>query len=233
MTPEKTLLIVAHGQPSEPDPPEVHLAALARQVAEHLPGWQVRGATMAKPGALEAAAEVLGSGVLIYPFFMGDGWFIRTALPRRLTGFDIRMLDPFGLDPNLPGLTAGWLTQEIALRGWDVAQSHVMIAAHGSGRSDRPAQIAGGFAEALSTQLPLAGVTCGFVEQDPRMADVARDLGSQALCLPFFALAGGHVRDDIPEAMNEAGFQGAVLPVLGDHPDVPKLIAAAALVAGS
>lgn len=228
MTTERTLLIVAHGQPSEPDPPEAHLIELARNVAEHLPGWRVRGATMAKPGALETATKDLGPGALVYPFFMADGWFTQTALPQRLTGCAYNMLTPFGLNKGLPDLAAQWLREQTTRRGWTEAQTRVVLAAHGSGRSDRPARAAWKFADALTSQSEFDQITCGFVEQEPKLAIAAHDLGDQVLCLPYFAVAGDHVRDDIPNAMAEAGFRGAVLPVLGDHPGVPALIAATA-----
>ena len=38
----RALLIVAHGQPSDPGPPEAEMHALATRVAGHLPGWLVR-----------------------------------------------------------------------------------------------------------------------------------------------------------------------------------------------
>ena len=46
------------------------------------------------------------------------------------------------------------------------------------------------------------------------------------ICLPFFALRAGHVENDIPEALADAGFTGPLLPAIGEHPCVPKLIAA-------
>jgi sirohydrochlorin ferrochelatase len=40
-------------------------------------------------------------------------------------------------------------------------------------------------------------------------------------------LQAGHVDDDIPEALQQAGFRGPLLPPLGAHPVVPELIARA------
>ncbi|MDT8345494.1 MAG: cobalamin biosynthesis protein CbiX, partial [Thermohalobaculum sp.] len=63
------------------------MQALAAHVAGHLPGWRVRGATLAAPGALAAALAGLGGApVLVYPHFMSDGWFVSDELPRRLAG---------------------------------------------------------------------------------------------------------------------------------------------------
>jgi sirohydrochlorin ferrochelatase len=56
---------------------------------------------------------------------------------------------------------------------------------------------------------------------------VAKTFGPGALCLPFFAARGGHVIDDLPEALAEAGFSGRLLDPVGLDSRVPGLIAAA------
>jgi sirohydrochlorin ferrochelatase len=71
-----------------------------------------------------------------------------------------------------------------------------------------------------------AGVTCaaGFIDQEPQLASLT---GRTGVCLPFFAAEGGHVTDDIPAALAEAGFQGRILPPVGLDARVPGIIAAA------
>ena len=64
-----------------------------------------------------------------------------------------------------------------------------------------------------------------FIDQAPRLAQV-RGWGAAAICLPFFAMAGAHVEEDLPAALAEAGFPGRLLPPLGHDPRVPALIAA-------
>ena len=100
-------LLLAHGQPSAPAGPEAAMAALARAVARLLPGWQVRGATLAAPGALEAALAAFGPApVAVYPHFMTDGWFVGTRIPDRLAAagrHDCPVLAPFGRDPATVG----------------------------------------------------------------------------------------------------------------------------------
>ena len=80
---EQSALIVAHGSPSNPEQGEVDMQELAARVAVLLPGWRVRGVTLAAPGRLEAAVVELG-GPVVYPFFMAGGWFTKVELPRRL-----------------------------------------------------------------------------------------------------------------------------------------------------
>ena len=212
-------MIVAHGQPSEPGPAEAALARLAGAVQDLLPGWAVGSATLAAPGALAAAVARLGPGVLVFPMFMAGGWFTRVHLPGQMaaagaTGW--RMLEPFGCLEAVQDLAVE-LVAETGAR-------EAIIAAHGSFKSPVPAAIAGRVAGMVG-----AGgvrVACGFIDQEPRLAGLA-GFGPGAVCLPFFAAEGGHVVDDIPAALAEAGFQGRLLPALGLDARVPAVIAAA------
>ncbi|MCX7644387.1 MAG: CbiX/SirB N-terminal domain-containing protein [Rhodobacteraceae bacterium] len=220
-------VIVAHGQPGDPEPQEAALQALAARVAAHLPGATLRGATLAQPGALEAALAGLAAP-LVYPFFMAEGYFTGRALPARLrqTGAKARQTAPFGTDPALPALMAGAALAAAAEAGIDPAGATLLLAAHGSQVSASSKDTVYAMAAALRRLTPFRAVTVGLIEEPPFLAAAARGLGP-ALCLPFFALRAGHVVGDIPEALAEAGFAGPLLPPIGEHPGVPALIAAA------
>uniref|UniRef100_UPI0039B9B2E2 sirohydrochlorin chelatase n=1 Tax=Albidovulum sp. TaxID=1872424 RepID=UPI0039B9B2E2 len=140
----RALLIVAHGQPSDPGPPEAEMHALATRVAGHLPGWLVRSATLAEPDALRAALQGADEP-LVFPLFMADGWFIRSLLPRRLSEAGapgLRILTPFGLLPDTGTLAVTVLAEALASQGWTAAETVLVLAAHGSGRSPYPADAA-------------------------------------------------------------------------------------------
>lgn len=220
-------LIVAHGQPGDPEPAEAEIAALARSVAAELPGWQVRGATLAAPGALDRALAACRRAPLVYPLFMADGWFVTAQLPSRLAGRAGRVLPPLGQDAALPALAAEALTQAAQNRGWRQGETCVVIAAHGSGRSRNAARATEAFTRALAGLTGFAEIRTGFVEEPPFLREAAAGAGAQALCLPFFATRRGHVLDDIPAALKAAGFAGACLDPVGLHPGVPALIARA------
>lgn len=218
-------IIVSHGQPSDPDPAEEALEGFAAEVARSLPGWHVGSATLAKPGALEAALADAGAGARIFPYFMTGGWFTGEALMQRLEGSRAVVLPPFGLDPGLPGLAAALLADEMTAQGWHAPEVRVFLAAHGSGRSTQTARDTQAFAAALAELLPVAELRVGFVEEPPYLADQAFDLGARAICLPFFAAKGGHVQDDIPEALDLAEFQGVLLEPIGCAPGAAALVA--------
>jgi sirohydrochlorin ferrochelatase len=194
---------------------------LACQVAGHLPGWDIRFATLALPGALAAALDPEPG--LVYPMFMAGGWFTKVELPRRMAqeGADWTHLAPFGLDPGVQDLGVTLALEAAQVPG----ETAVLVAAHGSGRSRAPAEVA----EAMAERLHAAGFARAeayFIEEAPFIAE-AKGFGPGSLCLPFFAAEGGHVTDDLPQALAQAGFRGRCLPPLGLDPRVPALIAAA------
>ena len=225
---QPSALLVAHGYPSQPGPTEAAMQRLAGAVGAYLPGWQLRGATLAAPGALEQALDGLDAP-LIYPFFMAEGWFTKTVLPQRLAQAgrpNLRQLQAFGSDPGLAALVAAQVQAACKAQGWQLQDSALLLAAHGSQRARASALGAQGMAAQLAQLLALRGIRCAFVEEAPFLADAAQGMG-QALCLPFFALAASHVLEDIPAAMAKAGFAGPILPPIGAAPSVPSLISAA------
>ncbi len=223
----RPILIVSHGQPSDPAPAAADLARLAGRVAEYLPGWQVRSATLADPDALAKVVADMGPGGALYPLFMAGGWFTRINLPQRLTsagavGWDV--LEPFGCDPALHDLAATVVA--MATSGQDPLQTQVLLAAHGSFKSPVPSDIARHVARLIQQKTNAARVEAAFIDQTPQLASVT-GFDASAICLPYFAAAGGHVTDDIPAALHHAGFMGRILPPLGLDPRVPAIIAAA------
>lgn len=235
---ERRALIVAHGQPSDPASAEAGLARLAARVERLLPGWRVGSATLAdRPAVTRTLAGLTGAGTggpLVFPFFMADGWFTRTALPARLAGAGagrLTILPPFGLTVGLADLALAALRAEATARGWAVGATTIVLAAHGSGRSAAPAAAARRFAATLGPE-GFAEVRLGFIEQSPPIARAAAGIGPQSLCLPLFVARWGHVTNDLPAALAAAGFRGHCLPPIGDLPEVPALIAAALQRAG-
>lgn len=223
-TQPRAALIVAHGQPSDPAPAAAELADLAAKVGAYLPGWQVESATLAEADALPQALARLGAMGVVYPMFMAGGWFTNVHLPERLAaagGSGWQITAPFGLDDAVQDL-AVTIAQEAGLG----AGGSLLLAAHGSFRSPAPSAVAQAMAARIGNALGLARADAAYIDQNPRLAE-AVGFGEGALCLPFFAAKGGHVIDDLPMALAQAGFAGRVLEPLGLDPRVPGLIAKA------
>lgn len=203
------------------------MADLAARVSALLPGWTVRGATLAGPGSLQQALHGL-SRPMVFPFFMAEGFFTRDVLPRRLKAAagTPRQLPAFGSDPAIPDMVAEAAMTGASKAGLLPEETVLLLAAHGSQVSPASRLATTSLAQHLSSSLPFRSVVTGFIEEQPFLADAARGL-PQALCLPLFTLNAGHVLQDVPEALAGAGFHGPVLPPIGRHAAVPRLIAAA------
>ena len=215
----RAALVVSHGQPLEPAPAEAELARLAGRIAEYLPGWRVGAATLADPAALPRAVAALGPGGRVFPLFMAGGWFTRVHLPARLAAagaVDWTVLEPLGCLTDL---------HDLAVRIARDEGGEVLLAAHGSGKSAVPADIAAHVA-GLIGRATARRSEAAFIDHAPQLQAV-RGFGPGAVCLPFFAAQGGHVSEDIPAALQIAGFQGRILPAIGLHPEVPAIIARA------
>jgi len=231
MAPVTELLIVAHGAPSEPGPQEEAMADLAARVETRLPGGRVIGATLAAPGAVEAALARL-ERPMVYPFFMAKGWFVGDRLPARLAEAgrpDARVLDPFGLDDGLPDLILRAASEGAEASGYAARETTLLLAAHGSAVSRGSAIATSALAGRLAARGRFRSIVAGFVEEDPGIAETAAAITGPAVCVPLFALTAGHVLQDVPEALDDAGFAGRLLPPIGAHPEVAQLISAAAL----
>ncbi|WP_116598771.1 sirohydrochlorin chelatase [Primorskyibacter marinus] len=225
-----TALIVAHGSPSDPDGQERALADLAARAAAHLPGWQVSSATLACKGRLEEECARLGTP-MIYPFFMAEGYFTRNVLAQKSADLGLTMLPPFGVDPALEDVAETVLRDRLRALGWEVAETDLLIAAHGSAVSKTSRNSAQRFAKEMMARCGFLSVATGYVEEPPFLADAARGLGAQSICLAHFALRSGHVEVDLPEAFEVARFRGPVLPPMIEWPETPGLIANSLLAA--
>jgi sirohydrochlorin ferrochelatase len=217
-------LIVSHGQPSDPEMAEAGLADLAARIKAHLPGWQVGSATLSAEGRLAQVIGGLGGAGLVFPLFMACGWFTGTHLPKRIAeagGAGWRMTLPMGCNPAIQALAATLVTEALQR---PAAQTDLILAAHGSGRSDAPSVIAHAVARNMGRSLGLRKSVAAFIDQSPRLADMT-GFGGDSICLPYFAADGGHVQQDIPQALRAAGFEGRILPPLGADARVPGIIA--------
>ncbi|MFS4438699.1 CbiX/SirB N-terminal domain-containing protein [Paracoccaceae bacterium GXU_MW_L88] len=221
-----TILLVAHGQPSAPDEGETRLETLRAAVAAEAPELELRGATLAAEGVFEARLE----GVThIYPCFMADGYFTKRVLPKRrdAAGSDAEILPPLGMRPDVLAYAARFAKDGAIAAGLKERETHLLLAAHGSGSGDAARKAAEDAMAQIRTHTHFAEMSLGFIEEEPFLDAAARaTAGRPRLCLPLFAFEGGHMLEDVPELLEQGGFNGPVLPAIGLAPQIPALIAA-------
>lgn len=229
-------VIVAHGSPSEPEPLDRSVKALAAEVARSTPGdVEVAGVTLAMPGSLEDALRATphGGPVLIYPYFMSLGWFVKKQLRKRVSQacapeIPVSYLTPFGLDASIPDLCVTVAASAVREAGHDPARATLVLAAHGSRTGHAAARAARAVATRIRWRETFAEVRVGFVEESPSIMEAASNLaGRPSVCLPLFATTAGHVSIDVPEGLAAAGFDGLTLPPIGENAAVASLIATA------
>lgn len=224
-------IIVAHGAPSDPDPLDAEIKRLASMVTTLAPLWRVSGATLAMPGSLEAALAQAepDETIWIYPFFMSRGWFVSQEMPRRIAAAStnpINTFTPFGLDPELPALCIRRAQLKAGQLNRSARDIVLVLAAHGSQKGPAAANAARSVQTAISSTSVFGDVRLGFVEETPTITEAATDLPHDlSICLPLFATTAGHVTGDIPQQLSAAGFQGVLLPPIGEDEDVPAMIA--------
>lgn len=220
------VIIVAHGSPSNPDPQERAVVNLAERVSSLVPDLAIRGATLAADGALEAAVAGLRSP-MIYPYFMSDGWFVSSQLPKRLRAAGLSewdMVTPLGMEVDLPKIAIAEALTTLQQAGMTAKATSLILAAHGSPSDPRPAQATYNFGKILERSSTFKSVRIGFVDEEPSLVQAMKTRGP-ALVMPFFAARAGHVLLDLPNALTEANFDGPVMPAIGTWPQIPALLA--------
>ncbi len=213
-------LIVAHGQPSAPEEAEASLEAFLASLEPEMPGMSIGVATLAAPGKLEAKLVQLRANGVIYPLFMTDGWFVKTNLAKRLGSAPVTLMSPFGMTDGLAARTA----EDIKV-ACGFGKGPLLVVAHGSASGRiAPAQVPQEFTRQLQDALGGYPVHLGFIEQEPLLTDVAQAAPDAAMCLPFFAMEGEHVRKDVRKALDDAGFTGELLPSISYLPGMTEVI---------
>lgn len=221
---DRQILVVTHGSPSHPVSQEIAVRDLACRLGKVMPGAELRGATLAAKGALDRAVDGLVHPIVV-PWFMSDGWFVGTHLPKRLRLAGLQSWDavvPMGLMRGMGALMAQKVLARLGAEGWDAEQTTVILAAHGSPSSDRPRLATEAAAAALTRHVSLKAIRPCYVDEAPAIRDAACVQGP-AIVLPFFAARGGHVTEDVPNELDAAGFTGPVLDPIGTWPETPQI----------
>lgn len=213
------VVIAAHGETGGAKNNAL-VARVADEVAAALPDRPVVcGVLSGEPTVEGALARLDGRHVVVHPFFMSDGYFVRTALPKKLRESPVAgwtMLTPLGLLPGLPALIAGEIAED---------RREVLIVSHGATKSDRSRLATEAFAEALRGELPGRAIACCFLEEEPFAEEAVGKLGPAAQLVSFFAGEGAHGRSDLARLVADSGKADlAVTDSVGALPGIVEVI---------
>lgn len=226
------ILMVAHGVSTDPAGSMTGLQVIADRIAGHLgDNWQISTAILSTPASFETAIKTLSTDdgpVWIWPHFMTSGWFVTHKLPRLLDDAGLaqyRILPPFGVMPGIEQDICAHVTAAMAADGRVAAQSDLLLVGHGSGKNPAVFDAMEAMIAGAAIQQAFRRVSLVHLEQAPFLTK--SDLGDlDGVCLPLFAMTGGHVRDDIPPGLTAAGFTGKLLPPFGESAEAAAAIAA-------
>ncbi len=164
---------------------------------------------------------------MIYPLFMADGYFVNVAIPRQLANQDGRAVQvhtPLGLHPELPRLVANLALNAAHDENTDPGTHELLLAAHGSKHEPASRLASEDMAAKLRALGIFAGVSVGFLEEAPFVADQLSAISRPVIVVGLFAGQGMHGAGDVPQAVRESGRADVILaPPLVSSPGLTEL----------
>ncbi len=225
------VLLAAHGDGGEARRNQA-LRLVADDLADRV-AVPVDWAVLKEPETFAAAHARLGRAaggrVVVYPFFMSDGYFVRIRLPQVLAraGFtQTVLLAPLGADPRLLDLVEARIRGFVDDDGDATAEPRVLLVAHGSA-SGEPASRRG--AEAAAAALDARGlgyIHLGYIEEPPLVAEAIAAVDPD-IVIGYFASEGTHALDDVATLVAERPRIIHHVAAIGTDPGIPALVAAA------
>ena len=228
------LILAAHGERGGEGGNRSLLAHAEAMAA--VPGIAAVAAGVLKgdPALEDALACVAAAGatdILVYPFFMSDGYFVEKVLPQRIrdAGHEgtARLLPPLGLDPGLPSLLLETALASASEAGFETETSRLLVVGHGSQGSRASALATELVALKLANNNIFAEVTAAFLEEPPFVRDALEGERPSTVVAGFFSGEGMHAARDVPEVIAWSGAKAVYSGSIGGHAGVARLIAAA------
>ncbi len=226
------VLIVAHGERGGRADNQVLLTLRDRVAAMTAVGAVHAGALNGEPTVEQAWAAIEQrrcKAVLVFPFFMSDGYFVRTVVPQRLaatrSAIAWRILPPLGLDPGLPQVICGEAAEAARAVGWAASHTRLLLVGHGSKFSRASAQATHAAAAAVAALGKFRSVETAFLEEPPLVDTCLAADPAQTVVVGFLSGEGLHAGDDIPAAIARNGGRARYCGPIGAAAGVAGLVA--------
>jgi sirohydrochlorin cobaltochelatase len=246
----KALVIVGHGSHLNEDsslPVYEHAARIRERFGGEAGEYDevVECFWKEEPSMRHVLDTVEAEDVCVVPAFISEGYFTQQVIPRELgltgpvtrkDGKTIRYAGPLG---TFEGMADVILERaEDLLRDKEIppGQSALVLLGHGTDLNKSSGGVIYMNAERIRERGLYDLVEVGFLDQDPQIAEIVKNVEAENVVLiPVFIAEGWHTRETIPEDLGLTGevtaradktiFYGA--PV-GTHPSMAALIAARA-----
>jgi len=199
----------------------------------------------------EIALQFGREPLLVVPFFMSDGYFVRKKVPERVsqrinlskdTPSEVFYCPSIGKDPELADIILAMIQDFCVEKNIDLENCQFVLLAHGSPSTDTAQKACLDMVDILEKKHGLNTLPA-FLETEPTLSHTYLQTGKPScsdvkhvLVLGMFAAEGPHVTEDIPqliEAVNlhdkNEGADISYVGTLGVHSAVTALIEKSAL----
>jgi len=224
------LLLCAHGRGGAAEDhhvPETLARALRRTGRfARVEACYLRGS----PRLADVLAGVTEERIFLVPLLMAEGHTSQVLLPGALAeagerGGQVTVTPPLGADPSLAALIVREALARCREYGWEPGEATVVIAAHGTTRHAGSARSAEDAAGRVTASGRFRRAVAAFLEQEPFVEAVLRDIRpAPCVVAGFFLDHGGHSADDIPRLIAAAHPDAAYGGALGADPGLADII---------
>ncbi|MDZ4761716.1 MAG: hypothetical protein SGJ21_11645 [Alphaproteobacteria bacterium] len=217
------ILLAAHGERGGAAN-NARLAGLVEEIGALVPEADVGSVLVSVEGLVAATLDACGSRLVVcLPLLFSDGYFYSERVKPHFDDGLHRLGKPLAMWPGFAPFLADNLALRLISRSSD---PRVVLVAHGSKTSDRPADAARRVAAQM--QARYGRVEVGFLEQAPFAADVIRDVEAPYTAVGLFLGAGLHGADDFDRLVATAPSVAAAAFTVGELPGLAALAAAEA-----
>ena len=158
------------------------------------------------PSFQDAARRLRGQGPVVVPIMASDGYYARRRLPEEWAKGDpsrsCTITPPIGTLPAFPRVLAtkvGRAVRDMARRGLNPV---VLLVGHGTTRVRSSGDTTRWVRDELALALPQSEILTAFLDESPRLVDVAGSLGDRPVVAAPLLLGGGsHVLVDLTSAL--------------------------------
>ena len=194
------------------------------------------GLLKGEPSLEAAVQDALGCGaraVVVYPFFMADGYFVKKVLRERIAAVQgealVKYIAPLGLDPRLPGMMLEAARRSAEENLIPPSSARLLVAGHGSKFGPASAEATRLAADRIAMADVFERVETAFLEEEPFVAAQLAASAQPTVVSGFFCSGGMHAAEDVPAAISETGANAIYAGPIGASAQIPRLIKTAVL----
>ena len=220
------LVLCAHGVRSGVGAAAEHAERIAaRGLFAEVRACALKGA----PHLSEVVAAVGAPEIVFAPLLMAEGYTLDAMLRKLKDATDRRIrvtvCRPIGVHPRLAAMVASKARSLCASRGWQPADTALLIVGHGTERHSDSGVTARRHAAQIAAQGLFAEVATGFLDERPRVPEALAALSAaQCVAVGLFVDAGEHGEEDIPALLAPAGDRAVYAGPIGPDPLITELI---------